>query len=235
MFYEKVRFRDKVGESIGGDDFMLGRTLSFAIAATATALLLAACDQPQPAAPPPPPQAPMASSFRVLFASGSSTVQTPEQATIQQAAAAYKSRAGASVTLTGHADTTGNPGYNQVLSKRRVDAVTAGLVAAGVPASSISGSASGDMNPPVATGSQVSDQKNRSVEITVTQAPGPMMTDAQYCGMLAPKVRDASRGADPTGDLGRALASCQNGTGDYGIPFMTRYLSTNNIPVPPRT
>jgi hypothetical protein len=177
----------------------------------------------------------MASSFRVLFASGSSTVQNPELVTIHQAAMAYKSRAGASVTLTGHTDTTGSPAFNQALSRRRVDAVTAGLVAEGVPAGSIRGSAFGESNPPVPTDDQVSDQKNRSVEITVTQAPGPMTTDSQYCNMLAPKVRDISRGADPTGDLGRALANCQNSAGDYGIPFMTRYLQTNNVPVPPRT
>ena len=212
---------------------MLGRSLSFAIAA---ALLLAACDQsPPPAAPPPPPQQPVASSFRVLFAPGSSTVQTPEQATIQQAAVAYRSRAGASITLTGHTDTTGSPAFNQALSQRRVQAVTAALAAEGIPASSITASASGEMNPPVRTGDQVSDQKNRSVEITVTQAPGPMTTNAQYCAMLAPKVRDVSRGADPTGDLGRALSNCQNGVGDYGIPFMTKYLTDNHVPVPPRT
>jgi len=214
---------------------MLGRSLSFA---TAAALLLAACNQPPPpaAAPPPPPQQPVASSFRVLFAPGSSTVQIPERATIQQAAAAYRSRGGASVTLTGHTDTTGSPAFNQALSQRRVDAVTAGLVAAGVPTSAITASsASGETNPPVPTGDNVSDQKNRSVEITVTQAPGPMMSDAQYCAMLAPKVRDLSRGADPTGDLGRALSNCQNGVGDYGIPFMTKYLSDNHVPVPPRT
>jgi hypothetical protein len=178
---------------------------------------------------------PAASAFRVLFASGSSTLQAPEQGTIRQAAAAYKSRAGASVRLTGHTDTTGSPAFNQVLSQRRVDAVTAALVASGVPAASITSSASGETNPPVTTGDNVSDQKNRSVEITVMQAPGPMTTDAQYCAMLAPKVRDVSRGSDPTGDLGRALANCQNGVGDYGIPFMTKYLSDNHVPVPPRT
>lgn len=178
----------------------------------------------------------MASSFRVLFAPGSSTVQTPEQATIRQAAAAYSSRAGASITLTGHTDTTGSPAFNQALSQRRVDAVTAGLVAAGVPQAAIaSASASGETNPPVRTGDNVSDQKNRSVEITVIQAPGPMTTDAQYCAMLAPRVRDLSRGVDPTGDLGRALSNCQNGVGDYGIPFMTKYLTDNRVPVPPRT
>jgi outer membrane protein OmpA-like peptidoglycan-associated protein len=215
---------------------MLGRSLSLAAAA---ALLLGACNQSPPppaAAAPPPPQQPMTSGFRVLFASGSSTVQVPEQATIQQAAAAYRSRAGASIALTGHTDTTGSPAFNQALSQRRVDAVTAGLVAAGVPATSITAtSATGEMNPPVRTGDQVSDQKNRSVEITVMQAPGPMMTDAQYCAMLAPKVRELSRGSDPTGDLGRALSNCQSGVGNYGIPFMTKYLSDNNVPVPPRT
>jgi hypothetical protein len=201
----------------------------------AAALLLGACDQSQPAAAPPPPmQQPVASSFRVLFASGSSTVQTPELATVRQAAVAYRARPGGNIVLTGHTDTTGNAAFNQALSQRRVAAVIAALGAEGVPASSITSSASGETNPPVPTGDQVSDQKNRSVEIVVSMPP-PSMSDAQYCGMLAPKVRDVSRGADPTGDLGRALANCQNGTGDYGIPFMTRYLTSNNVPVPPRT
>jgi len=201
----------------------------------AAALLLAACDQSQPAAaPPPPPQQPVASSFRVLFAPGSSTVQTPELSTVRQAAVAYKARPGGNIVLTGHTDTTGNAAFNQALSQRRVAAVIAALGAEGIPATSITSSASGETNPPVPTGDQVSDQKNRSVEIVVSMPPA-MMSDGQYCAMLAPKVRDVSRGSDPTGDLGRALANCQNGTGDYGIPFMTRYLTSNNVPVPPRT
>jgi len=212
---------------------MLGRSLSFA---TAAALLLAACDQSPPpaAAAPPPPQQLVASTFRVIFAPGSSTVQTPELATVRQAAVAYKSRPGGNMVLTGHTDTTGSPAFNQALSQRRVDAVTAALAAEGIPASSITASASGETNPPVRTGDQVSDQKNRSVEIVVSVPPA-MMSQAQYCGMLAPKARDVSRGADPTGDLGRALSNCQNGVGDYGIPFMTKYLSDNKVPVPPRT
>ncbi len=211
---------------------MLGRSLTFAVAA---ALLLGACnDAPPPAAPPPPPQQPVASSFRVLFAPGSATVQTPELATVRQAAVAFKSRGGGNIVLTGHTDTTGSPAFNQALSQRRVDAVTAALANEGVPASSITSSASGESNTPVRTGDQVSDQKNRSVEITVLVAPA-RMSDSQYCGMLAPKVRDVSRGADPTGDLGRALTNCQNGVGDSGIAFMTKYLMDNRVPVPPRT
>ena len=179
-------------------------------------------------------QQPVASSFRVLFAPGSSTVQTPELATVRQAAVAYKARPGGNIVLTGHTDTTGDPGYNQVLSQRRVAAVIAALGAEGVPATAITSSASGETNPPVPTGDQVSDQKNRSVEIVVSMPPA-RMSDAQYCSMLAPKVREVSRGNDPSGNLGRALANCQNGTGDYGIPFMTSFLSSNNVPVPPRT
>jgi OmpA family/Pilus biogenesis CpaD protein (pilus_cpaD) len=201
----------------------------------AAALLLGACDQSQPAAaPPPPPQQPVASSFRVLFAPGSSTVQTPELATVRQAAVAYKARPGGNIVLTGHTDTTGSAAFNQALSQRRVAAVIAALGAEGVPATSITSSASGETNPPVRTGDQVSDQKNRSVEIVVSMPPA-MMSDAQYCGMLAPKVREVSRGNDPSGNLGRALANCQNGTGDYGIPFMTSFLTQNNVSVPPRT
>jgi hypothetical protein len=200
----------------------------------AAALLLGACDQPAPPAAPPPPQQPVASSFRVLFAPGSSTVQTPELATVRQAAVAYKARPGGNVVLTGHTDTTGSAAFNQALSQRRVAAVTAALAAEGIPPSSITSSASGETNPPVRTGDQVSDQKNRSVEIVVSMPPA-MMSDAQYCGMLAPKVREVSRGNDPSGNLGRALANCQSGTGDYGIPFMTSFLTQNNVPVPPRT
>jgi outer membrane protein OmpA-like peptidoglycan-associated protein len=141
---------------------MLGRSLSFAIAA---ALLLAACNQPQS------PAAPLASNFRVLFAPGSSTLQDPELGTIRQAAAAYTSRRGASIALLGHTDTKGSPAFNQALSRQRTDAVTAALVAAGVPAASISATTYGETNPPVPTGDNVSDQKNRSVEISVSGAP----------------------------------------------------------------
>ena len=110
----------------------------------AAALLLGACDQPAPpAAAPPPMQQPVAQTFRVLFAPGSSTVQTPELATVRQAAVAYKARPGGNVVLTGHTDTTGSAAYNQVLSQRRVAAVTAALAAEGIPASSITSSASG--------------------------------------------------------------------------------------------
>ena len=205
---------------------MLGRYLSLA---TAAALLLGACNQQAAMAPPPQPP----STYVVLFDTGSSTLSNQATSTIQQAAATYKSRSGASVSVAGHTDTVGSPDYNMALSQRRANAVTAGLVSAGVPRAAIITRGYGETNLPVATGDQVPAQQNRSVQIAVVQTA--TMSDAQYCALLAPRVRDISRGADPTGPLGRALSDCQQGIGDYGIPFMTQYLTDNKVPIPQRS
>ncbi|WP_413205131.1 OmpA family protein [Rhodospirillum sp. A1_3_36] len=73
------------------------------------------------------------------------------------------------VTLTGWADTVGNAGYNQALSSRRVNAVRAALVEAGVPADMISETAMGNRDLPVSTGPGVKNQQNRSVLAVVAQ------------------------------------------------------------------
>ena len=73
------------------------------------ALLLGACDSPQPqAAPPPPPPPPPPTSFMVFFDWDRSNLSAQAMTTIQQAAAAYKSRGSARVTATGHTDTSGS-------------------------------------------------------------------------------------------------------------------------------
>ena len=57
--------------------------------------------------------------------------------------------------------------------------------------------------------------------------------DGRVAAIPVQRSQDVARGADPTGDLGKALANCQNGTGDYGIPFMTKYLTDAKVSVPP--
>jgi hypothetical protein len=209
---------------------MLNRSL-FLVAAIA--LLLGACNQQQAAvAPPPPPQQP--SRYTVLFDTGSSTLSNQATSTIQQAAANYRSQSGANVLVAGHTDTVGSPDYNMALSQRRANAVTAGLVSTGVPRAAIISQGYGETNLPQPTADQVPDQANRSVQIGVVHMARPIMSDAEYCALLAPKVRDISRGTDPTGPLGKALSDCQQGIGDYGIPFMTKYLADNRVPVPQR-
>ena len=197
----------------------------------AAALMLAACDEPAPAtAPPPPPPAP-AASFMVFFDWDSTSLNNQSMTVIGQAASAFKSRNGTGITATGHTDTSGGDAYNMALSLRRANVVKDALVQNGVPPGAINAVGVGKAGLLVQTGDGVREPQNRRVEMVVT---APMMSDAQYCAMLAPKVRDISRGTDPTGDLGRALSNCQTGTGDYGIPFMVKYLTDNKVPVPAR-
>jgi hypothetical protein len=213
-----------------GEDDMLTRSL-FLVAAAG--LLLGACNQQQAAvASPPPPQQP--SRYTVLFDTGSASLSNQATSTIQQAAANYTSQSGANVLVAGHTDTVGSQDYNMALSQRRANAVTAGLVSTGVPRAAIISQGYGETNLPQPTADQVPDQANRSVQIGVVHMARPIMSDAEYCALLAPKVRDIARGTDPTGALGRALSDCQQGIGDYGIPFMTKYLSDNKVPVPQR-
>lgn len=197
----------------------------------AAALLLGGCNQTQSQGYVSPSQQP--STYSVLFDTGSSALSNQATSTIQQAAAAYRGRSGANLTVAGHTDTVGNPAYNMALSQRRANAVTAALVSAGVPRPAIISVGYGETNLPQPTADQVPDQLNRSVQIGVVQGR-TIMSDAQYCAVLAPKVRDISRGTDPTGALGRALSDCQQGIGDYGIPWMTKYLADNKVPIPQR-
>jgi hypothetical protein len=211
---------------------MNGKSLFFVAAA---ALLLAACNQSQQQAATTPSSPPQPTTYSVLFDTGSAALSNQSMSTIQQAAAAYRGRTSGNVLVAGHTDTVGSPEYNMRLSQRRANAVTAALVSAGVPRQAIISQGYGETNLPQPTANQVPEQANRSVQIGVVQMASAIMTDAQYCQILAPRVRDISRGTDPTGPLGKALSDCQQGNGDYGIPFMTQYLSDNKVPIPQRT
>ncbi len=118
------------------------------------ALLLGACDSPPPqAAPPPPPPPP--TSFMVFFDWDRSNLSAQAMTTIQQAAAAYKSRGAARVTATGHTDTSGSEAYNMALSLRRANTVKDALVQNGVPPTAISVVGRGESALLVQTGDDV--------------------------------------------------------------------------------
>ncbi len=86
---------------------------------------------------------------------------------VQQAAAAW--RAGASVRLqlrvTGYADRSGAPGYNQRLSERRAANVAAALARLGVPRAQMQVGGRGDNDNRVPTAAGVREPQNRRVEI----------------------------------------------------------------------
>jgi hypothetical protein len=198
----------------------------------AAALMLAACEEPAPAtAPPPPPPAP-AASFMVFFDWDSTRLNNQSMTVIGQAASAFKSRNGTGITATGHTDTSGGDAYNMALSLRRANVVKDALVQQGVPPGAINAVGVGKAGLLVQTGDGVREPQNRRVEMVVTGTA--MSGDPAYCAALSRLVRTNARGADPQGDLGRALSDCQTGTGNMGIPFMERYLTDNKIPLPSR-
>jgi outer membrane protein OmpA-like peptidoglycan-associated protein len=89
------------------------------------------------------------------------------QATIQQAANAFKTKGSARITATGHTDTSGPADYNMALSLRRANAVKDALVRNGVPATAISVIGRGETGLLVPTPDGVREPQNRRVEIVL--------------------------------------------------------------------
>src|SRR3954447_12857326 len=137
------------------------------LAASAAVLLLAACEQkPQATAAPPPPPPPRACT--VLFATGQATLTAESVATIASSASAFKALNGRAVAVTGHTDTTGTAAYNLQLSRQRAAAVQAELQKDGVPGASIAALGYGEERLPVPTAQNVPEQRNRSVDIVIS-------------------------------------------------------------------
>ena len=69
--------------------------------------------------------------------------------------------------MIGHTDSKGSESYNQGLSERRAQAVTALLVAAGVDASIIDTSGMGETQPVASNDTEEGRARNRRVEVHV--------------------------------------------------------------------
>ncbi|HET6619558.1 MAG TPA: OmpA family protein [Dongiaceae bacterium] len=111
--------------------------------------------------------------YLVYFPLGQSTLDAEAKATVSAAAQEFQRTGSASITVQGHTDTSGNADFNQALSERREQAVSAELVRLGVPATAISGSATGETQLAVPTGDGVREAQNRRVEIAVAPPPPP--------------------------------------------------------------
>ena len=70
-----------------------------------------------------------------------------------------------SVSIQGHADTSGNPRYNQTLSQNRVIVVRDALVARGVPGDLMTGEAFGESLQAVPTPDGTREPLNRRTEV----------------------------------------------------------------------
>jgi len=117
------------------------------------------------AAAAPAPGAP--ANFIVYFDFNSDKLNPAALKVVDEAAAEFKKRGRANITLAGHTDKSGSSAYNQRLSKRRADAVLSAMVARGVPANIVTEQAFGEDRPAVPTADGVKEARNRRVEITI--------------------------------------------------------------------
>jgi len=113
------------------------------------------------ALPPPPIQ------FILYFRHDSTDLTESSRKDVKGVLRAIRERYPVDVSVTGHTDTVGDKRYNYQLSLRRARAVAALLTAAGVDPSTLDIASHGKDNPLVPTGDQVSEPRNRRVEVTV--------------------------------------------------------------------
>jgi len=117
-----------------------------------------------PPAPPAPP--PLARKvFLVFFDWDRDTITPDGMAIIQQAAAAFRAGGPVTIQVTGYADRSGSPGYNQRLSERRANNVANALTRVGVPRQQMAVSGRGENDNRVPTADGVREPQNRRVEI----------------------------------------------------------------------
>ncbi|HWR97366.1 MAG TPA: OmpA family protein, partial [Candidatus Methanoperedens sp.] len=80
---------------------------------------------------------------------------------------AIRARGAADTSVIGHSDTAGDAAKNLDLSLARARAVSALLAAEGIDPASLEVTSHGEANPLVPTGDNVSEPRNRRVEVTV--------------------------------------------------------------------
>lgn len=134
--------------------------------------LLAACAYQK--TPPATMQPTQSSTYKVYFNTNQSQLTANDEATIKEVAAAVHGDNTTRVIIIGRADTVGSEGPNINLSEQRSDRVRGALIAAGVPASDIKSSGTGEKELPQVTGNNVSEALNRMVDIVVMTTTAAM-------------------------------------------------------------
>ncbi|MGZ8430366.1 MAG: OmpA family protein [Candidatus Deferrimicrobiaceae bacterium] len=89
------------------------------------------------------------------------------RATVREVIRAIKERPQGDVSVVGHTDRVGTRRYNYLLSLERARAVGSFLIAERVDPSILAIDSHGEDNPLVPTGDEVSEPRNRRVEVTV--------------------------------------------------------------------
>ncbi len=114
------------------------------------------------AAQPTPPR-----HFLLYFEQGSTELTGVSRAEFPAIIATVREYASVDTSVVGHSDTAGDARTNMALSLRRAMAVGALLVAEGLDPGALDITSHGEVNPLVPTGDNVSEPRNRRVEVTV--------------------------------------------------------------------
>lgn len=105
--------------------------------------------------------------FILYFRHDSADLTRGSEAQLQVVLRTIRERSPVDISVVGHTDTLGESDYNARLSLKRARAVAAILTRNGVDASILDITSHGKNNPLVPTGDQVSEPRNRRVEVTV--------------------------------------------------------------------
>lgn len=143
-----------------------------ALATAITLVSAAGCARPEQAAAPAPGAEQAGAWYQIYFEAGNAQVKDKADVIIRSVARLVAAEGPSRVTVIGKTDRIGAPPANMALSRRRADAVRDALIAAGVPASSIVTSWTGERKPQMATPIDADEQGNRVVDITVLKLPG---------------------------------------------------------------
>jgi outer membrane protein OmpA-like peptidoglycan-associated protein len=110
---------------------------------------------------------PKPTSFTLYFLGGSDELTPESQAELQKVFDDLKSRPLPDVVVIGHTDTVGGFEYNDKLSLARAERLREMLAGMGIPADRIEAAGRGKRELLVATDDNVSEPRNRRVEINV--------------------------------------------------------------------
>lgn len=105
--------------------------------------------------------------FILYFAPNSTELVESSRDQLPQIIAAVKRRESVDVSVVGHCDTTGDDAYNLRLSRERAETVARQLTAQGVDPKTLEITSHGKRRLLVPTADNVSEPRNRRVEVTV--------------------------------------------------------------------
>ena len=113
------------------------------------------------------PQRPWVAFADFLFDFDQSVIRSSETEKVARLGQYMKDNPTIEVGIDGYADPRGTPQYNQPLSQRRVDAVKAALVSAGIPSDKIQTGAFGETRLKCPESTEACWQRDRRVEVLV--------------------------------------------------------------------